>query len=369
MILVAFEDITERKKAGEAIGRQAELINLSPDAIIVTNIGGEAKFWNLGAEKLYGWTQDEVLGKQIHTLLKTKFPDPIENIMSKIKQVGSWKGDLMQLSKEGKEVFVQSRWLSRLDASGQIVEVLKSNIDITERKKAEEALRIVAENLKRSNSELEQFAYVASHDLQEPLRMVTSYTQLLEQRYKGKLDADADEFIRYAVDGANRMRSLIDDLLSYSRVTRRGNPFGPTESELALDVALKSLQMLIEENGAVVTHDQLPEVMADEGQLVQILQNLIGNAIKFHAKEPPRVHVSAQHHQETEYLFSVQDNGIGIDPNILIVCSSFSSGFTPKKSILELELVLRSARESLSAMAGESGLNHNQEEAQQYTSL
>jgi light-regulated signal transduction histidine kinase (bacteriophytochrome) len=186
--------------------------------------------------------------------------------------------------------------------------------DITERKKAEEALRIVTENLKRSNLELEQFAYVASHDLQEPLRMVTSYTQLIEQRYKGKLDADADEFIGYAVDGANRMRRLIDDLLSYSRVTRRGNPFKPTESQLALDVALKNLQMLIEENGAVVTHDQLPEVMADEGQLVQILQNLISNAIKFHSKETPRVHVSAKHLQEAEYLFSVQDNGIGIDP-------------------------------------------------------
>jgi PAS domain S-box-containing protein len=186
--------------------------------------------------------------------------------------------------------------------------------DITERKKAEEALRSVAENLKRSNLELEQFAYVASHDLQEPLRMVTSYTQLLEQRYKGKLDADADEFIKYAVDGANRMRSLIDDLLSYSRVNRRGNPFRPTESELALDVAIKNLQMSIEENGVVVTHDQLPEVMADEGQLVQLLQNLIGNAIKFHAKEPPCVHVSAKNLQEKEYLFSVQDNGIGIDP-------------------------------------------------------
>ena len=184
---------------------------------------------------------------------------------------------------------------------------------LIQRKKNEEALRIVAENLRRSNLELEQFAYVASHDLQEPLRMVTSYTQLLEKRYKGKLDADADEFIGYAVDGANRMRRLIDDLLSYSRVTRRGNPFRPIESELALDVALKNLQMSIEENDAVVTHDQLPEVMADEGQLVQLLQNLIGNAIKFHSKEPPRVHVSAKHYQETEYLFSVQDNGIGID--------------------------------------------------------
>jgi PAS domain S-box-containing protein len=186
--------------------------------------------------------------------------------------------------------------------------------DITERKKAEEALRIVAENLTRSNSELEQFAYVASHDLQEPLRMVTSYTQLLAQRYKGKLDADADEFIGYAVDGANRMRRLIDDILSYSRVNRRGNPFRPIESQLALDVALKNLQISIEEKGAVVTHDQLPEVMADEGQLVQLLQNLIGNAIKFRSKEPPRVHVSAKHPKETEYLFSVQDNGIGVDP-------------------------------------------------------
>jgi two-component system, chemotaxis family, sensor kinase Cph1 len=200
------------------------------------------------------------------------------------------------------------------DKEGNIVATIAQGQDITERKKAEEALRIVAENLTRSNSELEQFAYVASHDLQEPLRMVTSYTQLIEQRYKGKLDADADEFIGYAVDGANRMRRLIDDLLSYSRVNKRGNPFRPTESQLALDVALKNLQRSIEENGAVVTHDQLPEVMADEGQLVQLLQNLIGNAIKFHAKEPPRVHVSAKHLQEKEYLFSVQDNGIGIDP-------------------------------------------------------
>jgi light-regulated signal transduction histidine kinase (bacteriophytochrome) len=200
------------------------------------------------------------------------------------------------------------------DKNGNIVATIAQGQDITERKKTEESLKIVAENLKRSNSELEQFAYVASHDLQEPLRMVTSYTQLLEQRYKGKLDADADDFIRYAVDGATRMHRLIDDLLSYSRVNRRGNPFKPTEIELALDVALKNLEMLIKENDAVVTHDKLPEVMADDVQLVQLFQNLIGNAIKFHGKELPHVHISAQKYQETQYLFSVQDNGIGIDP-------------------------------------------------------
>ena len=185
--------------------------------------------------------------------------------------------------------------------------------DITERKAMENEIKQTMEKLKQSNAELEQFAYVASHDLQEPLRMVASYVQLLERRYKGKLDPEADEFIAYAVDGANRMRGLIDDLLTYSRVSRLGKPFEPTNLESTLDIVLMNLQVSIADSGAVVTHDKLPVVMADGGQLVQLLQNLIGNAIKFHGKEPPRVHVSAQV-KENEYLFSVRDNGIGIAP-------------------------------------------------------
>jgi light-regulated signal transduction histidine kinase (bacteriophytochrome) len=169
------------------------------------------------------------------------------------------------------------------------------------------------EKLQQSNTELEKFAYVASHDLQEPLRMVASYVQLLERRYKGKLDSDADEFIAYAVDGANRMRGLIDDLLTYSRVSRLGKPFEPTNLESTLDIVLLNLQASIAENNAVVTHDKLPVVMADGGQLVQLLQNLINNAIKFHGKNPPRVHVSAKDNG-AEYVFSVRDNGIGIAP-------------------------------------------------------
>jgi light-regulated signal transduction histidine kinase (bacteriophytochrome) len=177
----------------------------------------------------------------------------------------------------------------------------------------ETEIKKTMEKLKQSNQELEQFAYVASHDLQEPLRMVASYMQLLERRYKGKLDADADEFIGYAVDGANRMRGLIDDLLTYSRVSRLGKPFAPVNVESTLDIVLQNLQASIVENGAVVTHDKLPEVVADGGQLVQLFQNLIGNAVKFHGKEPPRIHVSARTGQ-TEYMFSVEDNGIGISP-------------------------------------------------------
>jgi len=183
--------------------------------------------------------------------------------------------------------------------------------DITERKRAEEAIKRYAADLKRSNEELQQFAYVASHDLQEPLRAVASFTQLLSERYKGKLDKDADEFIAFAVGGANRMQTLINDLLSYSRLETRGKPPEPTDSHDALGQALANLGTAIRESGALVTNDDLPKVLADEGQLVQLFQNLIGNAVKFRGKEPPRVHVSAVS-KGNEWLFSVRDNGIGI---------------------------------------------------------
>ncbi|MBI3604091.1 MAG: hypothetical protein HY205_06540 [Nitrospirae bacterium] len=182
-----------------------------------------------------------------------------------------------------------------------------------ELQQTEQQLAQRAEELGRSNAELEQFAYVASHDLQEPLRMVASFTQLLGKRYKGRLDADADEFIGYAVDGATRMQQLINDLLAYSRVGTRGKEFAPTSGEAVLDRALQNLKLAIEDSGAVVTHDPLPTVLGDEGQLVQLFQNLIGNAVKFRGTETPRVHVSAES-RDGDVVFSVRDNGIGIDP-------------------------------------------------------
>jgi signal transduction histidine kinase/DNA-binding LacI/PurR family transcriptional regulator len=179
--------------------------------------------------------------------------------------------------------------------------------EIAERKQAQAELA-------RSNAELEHFAYVASHDLQEPLRMVKSYLQLIERRYAGQLDEDADEFIAFAVDGAERMQALINDLLQYSRVTTHGKPFAPTDCTAVLDHALANLKVAIEESGAVVTHDSLPTVLADDVQLTQLLQNLVGNAIKFHKPDtPPQVHVGVER-EDGEWLFSVQDNGIGIEP-------------------------------------------------------
>ncbi|MBI3779880.1 MAG: PAS domain S-box protein [candidate division NC10 bacterium] len=170
-----------------------------------------------------------------------------------------------------------------------------------------------AEELARSNAELEQFGSVASHDLQEPLRMVASFTQLLAKRYRGKLDAEADEFIAYAVDGATRMQRLINDLLTYSRVGRLGKPFELTDCEAVLDRTLADLRVTIEENGAVITHDPLPTLMADVTQLRQLFQNLIGNALKFRSDKPTEVRVGAERTDGT-WLFSIRDNGIGIDP-------------------------------------------------------
>ena len=199
------------------------------------------------------------------------------------------------------------------DSEGRIIGIRSTIQDITDRREAEEALKQNTEALARSNQELEQFAYVASHDLQEPLRMVTSYVQLLARRYQNRLDADAEEFINFAVDGATRMHTLINGLLAYSRVGTRGKPFEPTNCETIFQDSLDNLKMTMEESGAVVTHDSLPTVMADDLQLGQLFQNLIGNAIKFHGEEPPRVHVSAKPDGK-QWVFSVRDNGIGIAP-------------------------------------------------------
>jgi signal transduction histidine kinase len=177
----------------------------------------------------------------------------------------------------------------------------------------DQSLRKVITELDRSNKELEQFAYVASHDLQEPLRMVGSYVQLLGKRYRGKLDADADEFIAYALDGALRMQRLIEDLLAYSRVGTRGAAFVPTDANAALQAALASLKLAIEECDAAVTSDALPTVPADPGQLEHLFLNLVSNAVKFRGAEPPLVHISAAR-ADGGWRFSVQDNGIGIEP-------------------------------------------------------
>lgn len=199
------------------------------------------------------------------------------------------------------------------DENGNVIGVLGIFRDVTERRRAEQKLEETLKELERSNQELEHFAYVVSHDLQEPLRMVTSYVQLLKKRYEGQLDSDADEFIGFAADGATRMQKMINDLLQYSRVGTRGNPPEPTDCNELLEKALQNLEVAIDESDAEVTCDELPTVQADESQLIQLFQNLVGNAIKFRSDDPPRVRIGARR-KDGDWLFSVSDNGIGMEP-------------------------------------------------------
>lgn len=198
-----------------------------------------------------------------------------------------------------------------LDEKGKLIEDLKQREG--ELARANQGFQQREADLSRSNEDLQQFAYVASHDLHEPLRVITSYTQLLAKRYKGKLDKDADEYIGFAVDGAKRMQGLIQDLLAYSRVGTKGKELAPTDCEAVLSTTLRSLALAISESGAQITHDPLPTVRGDPGQLGQLFQNLIDNAIKYRNGKGPEVHVSCTR-QASEWLFGVKDNGIGIDP-------------------------------------------------------
>jgi len=181
-----------------------------------------------------------------------------------------------------------------------------------ERMRAQAEVRRTSANLQRSNAELQQFAYITSHDLFEPLRMIASYLQLLERHSKDELDDRSREFIGFALDGAKRMDALIRDLLAYSRVDARGASLAPSDAQQAFDAAVANLKVAIEESGAVISHEPLPSVRADAVQLTQLFQNLIGNAIKFRGTEPPRIHIGA-HRSDSEWIFSIRDNGIGIE--------------------------------------------------------
>jgi len=191
------------------------------------------------------------------------------------------------------------------------LELRKAVVNIVLRQADE--LAQLAQDLERSNADLKKFAYVASHDLQEPLNQVVNYVQLLQMRYGEQLDEEAREFISYAVEGVTLMQTLIDDVLAYSKVDMQAIAFQMTEVKTPLDRALGNLRQRIKETGATITHDALPTVMADSTQLMQLFQNLIGNALKFHSDQPPQIHLGAKRIEDA-WLFSVRDNGIGIDP-------------------------------------------------------
>ncbi|HKZ54910.1 MAG TPA: ATP-binding protein, partial [Anaerolineales bacterium] len=286
---------------------RGRLIESMSDPLVVLDGDGQVVYVNTAAQQLIGHTPLEAVGLPVEEIW-AEWPGWMENVETGIettREVALGLGD--------EKTFYDMRVSPLLDWRKRLVGMVVVLRDISDRMRAEEELRHYATELEHSNQELEQFAYVASHDLQEPLRMVAGYTQLLSRRYQGKLDADADEFIAFAVDGATRMQRLINDLLEFSRVGTRGKPPEVTDCEVVFERAVLNLKLAIEERHARVTHDPLPTLMADGSQLIQLLQNLIGNAVKFHGGRLPEVHIGASR-ENGAWLFRVRDNGIGIDP-------------------------------------------------------
>jgi PAS domain S-box-containing protein len=304
-VLASVVDISGRKRA-EA--RFRAVVESSPNGMVMVDRQGTIVLVNRETERLFGYAREELLGRPIELLVPERTRGAHPGFRAEFftrpqaRAMGAGR-DLFGRRKDGVEIPVEIG-LNPLETDEGLF-VLASVVDITQRKQAEE-------NLKRSNEELERFAYVASHDLQEPLRMVGSYVQLLAKRYRGRLDGDADEFIGYAVDGAQRMQALIEDLLAFSRVGTRGGELLPTNANVVLQRTLAGLRLAIEEAGAKVEADSLPVVLADAGQLEHVLQNLVSNALKFRGPDPPAVRIAAQR-DGAEWRFAVRDNGIGID--------------------------------------------------------
>ncbi len=283
--------------------------------VMVLDSKGKIIQFNRTCQTITGYSIEEVRDKYFWDFFTV--PEEVDKVKTAFKelQTGRYPNEYENYwrIKDGSLRLISWSNTEILKSDGTIEYVISSGIDITGRKETEEALKKKIQELARSNTELEQFAYVASHDLQEPLRMVTSFVQLLARRYKGHLDDDADEFIAYAVDGANRMKELINDLLTYSRVSSKGKEFKETNCASVINHVLNNLRLLIKEDDVIITCDELPTVIADSSQLVQIFQNLINNAIKFRSSKQTQIHIGAQDGGK-ERLFYVKDNGIGIEP-------------------------------------------------------
>jgi PAS domain S-box-containing protein len=310
------KDISDRKQMEEAL-RESEqrlqsLLDNSTAVIYMKDMQGRYMMINHRYEELFHLDRNEVKGKTDQEIFPKEIADAFQANDRKVIAAGvALEKEEVAPQDDGLHTYLSIKF-PLVDGEGRIYAVCGMSTDISDRKQAEVELQNQKQDLVRSNDELQQFAYVASHDLQEPLRMIASYLELLERRYKGQLDARADQFIAYAVDGAARMQILIEDLLKYSRVGSRGQSFERVDCAVVLQNVLRNLQVAIAENNAVITHDPLPSLNADITQLTQLFQNLIGNALKFRREDPPQIYVGVER-TNGKWLFSVRDNGIGIE--------------------------------------------------------
>jgi PAS domain S-box-containing protein len=320
--LVFVRDITERKRAEAAMRESEERFRRvfagAPIGIVLTDVRTkphQITRANAAFCELLGYREDELTELTFMDLTHPDDRAQSREITAELLD-GTTPGARIEkryVTKDGRVIWVTGTVALLRDDEGHPTFGLAMIENITERKEAEEKIQATLAELARSNAELEQFAYAASHDLQEPLRTIAGYVKLLKRRYEGQLDNAAQEFIAYAVDGVGRMQRLIDDLLTYARVGSRAKPFAPFAAGSALRTAMANLQLKIRDTGATITNDDLPVVFGDESQIAQLFQNLLDNALKFRGAEPPHVEVSASR-KGGRWIFAVRDNGIGIDP-------------------------------------------------------
>ena len=334
LVTAAIRDISVRRAAEKHLvqmeGRYRGLLEAAPDAMVVVNQGGEIVLVNVQAEKQFGYSRDELVGQKVKNIIPEGFAERLiaDATRSTAEALAQQIGMGIELSgrrKDGGEFPIEIMLSPLESAEGILVTAAIRNISA--RKKSEEdnaelerrveertkQLGVANQVLEQSNVELKQFAYVASHDLQSPLRSISGFVQLLQLEYEGKLDEQAQDWIRRTVHSIEQMQTLIRDLLSYSRVDARSRPFTQIPFVEIVNDALTLLDSSIHDSGAQVTWDTLPVIMGDRSQLVQLVQNLIGNGLNYRGDQPPRIHVSAER-RGAEWMFSVRDNGIGIDP-------------------------------------------------------
>jgi len=308
-------DTTDQRISSELRERLAAIVESSDDAIISKDLNGNIQSWNRGAEQLFGYTAGEVLGRHISMLAAPGRADEIPGILERIR-----RGERVhhfqtkRRAKDGRILTVSLTVSPIRDAAGIVIGASKVARDITERERQEQALREANEALSRSNADLQQFAYSASHDLQEPLRMVSAYSEMLMRDFGDKLGPEGAEYLGYTLQGALRMEQLLKDLRVYTLVSTSGQePVGEIDARAVLDKSLADLEVSIRKSGATVTAGCLPRMKLHEFQLEQLFQNLIGNAIRYQSVAPPQIRIAAEP-QGAGWIFSVQDNGIGIGP-------------------------------------------------------
>ncbi len=323
-IVGIIRDITQIKEAQKALKeseeKYRELVESASSSIVKMDKNGNITFFNEFAEKFFGFNKEEIIGKNVVGTIVPEIDSSGEDLKGIINEILKnpkvyHHHENENITKDGRRVWVSWANRSIYNEKGQLTGVLSVGADVTKRKQIEKEREDLIIELERSNNELKQFAYITSHDLQEPLRTIASFTQLLERRYKGQLDSNADEYLEFIVSGSKRMKEMIQGLLEYSKIGTKEKELKRINTENVLEKAISNLNTAIEDNNAVIIHNSLPEVMGDESQLIRLFQNLIGNAIKFRKKDvPPKIHISALKDKENNnYVFSFADNGIGIE--------------------------------------------------------